>query len=417
MNPRDIFSLAYDALIDRKVRTILTVLMVVLGASLVVVINGLSEGQSAFLEKQLNSLASNVITATAGSRSYYGGASSQSSLILNDVIINKIRGLPYVTQVVPMYSGSVSINSYGNVQRVSILGMDPTKLIVELPNLQFVDGSNLSPNDRSAAVVGDTIANPPGATTPFVTVGQTLKITYSYSDSSGKSQEATRNFLVTAIMKPSGNTRIDNSLVVNPDAANQLLRKSNRYDMLLVQTVDDTYVDAVQQEITGLYGKNIGLNTPQAFIQVRQQTAQGNAMFVEMIGFIALIVGAVGIVTTLYNSVTERIREIGTMKAIGAQNSAILALFLVEAGLIGVMGASLGVVTGIVGGYAMTSFPSSGGGGPGGFGASISSFPPIFLPLDVAKIWLLSVALAVAAGIFPAWKASKLSPMVALRRE
>lgn len=421
MNPSDIFSLAYDALVDRKVRTILTVLMVVLGASLVVVINGLSAGQSAFLDNQLNSLASNVITATSGSHSYYGGASSQSSLILNDVIVNKLRGLSYVTQVVPMYSGSASINSYGNVQRVSIVGMDPTKLTVELPNLQFVDGSNLSPSDRSAAVVGDTIANPPGATTPFVTVGQTLKITYSYTDSSGKAQQESRNFFVTAIMKPSGNTRIDNSLVINPDAANQLFHKSGRYDSLLIQTQDDTYVGAVQQEISGLYGKNIGLNTPQAFIQVRQQTAQGNAMFVEMIGFIALVVGAVGIVTTLYNSVTERIREIGTMKAIGAQNAAILALFLVEAGMIGVLGASIGLVSGIVAGYAMTSFPSSGGGGgPGGFGpggGSISSFPPIFLPLDLVRVWLLSVSLAVAAGIFPAWKASKLSPMVALRRE
>lgn len=421
MNPSDIFSLAYDALVDRKVRTILTVLMVVLGASLVVVINGLSAGQSAFLDNQLNSLASNVITATSGSHSYYGGASSQSSLILNDVIVNKLRGLSYVTQVVPMYSGSASINSYGNVQRVSIVGMDPTKLTVELPNLQFVDGSNLSPSDRSAAVVGDTIANPPGSTTPFVTVGQTLKITYSYTDSSGKAQQESRNFFVTAIMKPSGNTRIDNSLVINPDAANQLFHKSGRYDSLLIQTQDDTYVDAVQQEISGLYGKNIGLNTPQAFIQVRQQTAQGNAMFVEMIGFIALVVGAVGIVTTLYNSVTERIREIGTMKAIGAQNAAILALFLVEAGMIGVLGASIGLVSGIVAGYAMTSFPSSGGGGgPGGFGpggGSISSFPPIFLPLDLVRVWLLSVSLAVAAGIFPAWKASKLSPMVALRRE
>lgn len=420
MNPSDIFSLAYDALVDRKVRTILTVLMVVLGASLVVVINGLSAGQSAFLQKQLSSLASNVIYASSGQRSYYGGESSQASLIVNDVIANKIRTLPYVTDVVPQYSGSVTIDSYGNVQHVSVVGMDPTKLTVMLPNLVFVDGSTLAPNDRSAAVVGDTIANPPGATTPFVIVGQTLKITYSYSDSAGKQQQEVRNFLVTAIMKPSGNTRIDNALVINPDAANQLLRKSGRYDSLVIQTTDDTYVNTVQQEITGIYGKNIGITIPQAFLQVRQQTAQGNAMFVEMIGFIALVVGAVGIVTTLYNSVTERIREIGTMKAIGAQNSSILALFLVEAALIGVMGATLGLAIGVVGGYAMTSFPSHTAGGPGGFGpggGSISSFPPIFLPEDLIKVWLLSVSLAVGAGIFPAWKASKLSPMVALRRE
>ncbi len=419
MNPKDIFSLSFDALADRKVRTTLTVLMVILGASLVVVINGLSAGQSAFLQQQLSSLASNVITATSGQRSYYGGESSQSSLILKSVIVNKIRELPYVTDVVPQYSGSVTINSYGNVQRVSLVGMDPSKLTVQLPNLQYIDGSTISPTDRFAAVVGDTIANPAGATTPFVTVGQTLKITYSYTDSAGQQQQEARNFLVTAIMKPSGNPRIDNSLIINPDAANQILHKSGRYDSLLIQTTDDTYVNTVQQEITDAYGKNIGLNTPQAAIQVRQQTAQGNAMFVEMIGFIALVVGAVGIVTTLYNSVTERIREIGTMKALGAQSSSILALFLVEAALIGIIGATLGLAIGVMGGYTMTGFSSSGTGGPGGFlrSFSISSFPPIFLPLDLIKVWLLSVSLSVVAGIFPAWKASKLSPMVALRRE
>ncbi|MDE1866946.1 MAG: ABC transporter permease, partial [Thaumarchaeota archaeon] len=141
----------------------------------------------------------------------------------------------------------------------------------------------------------------------------------------------------------------------------------------------------------------------------------GNAAFVQMIGLIALVVGAVGIVTTLYNSVTERIREIGTMKAIGAQNSSILALFLVEAALIGIMGATLGVTIGIISGYAMTAAPSQ--QGTGGPNASISSFPPIFLPQDLIKVWFLSVSLALGAGIFPAWKASKLSPMVALRRE
>ncbi|MDE1868181.1 MAG: ABC transporter permease, partial [Thaumarchaeota archaeon] len=253
MNPNDIFGLAYDALVDRKVRTILTVLMVVLGASLVVVINGLSAGQSAFLQQQFSSLATNVITATSGQRSYYGGGSSQASLIINDIIVNKIKALPFVSDVVPQYTGSVTIDSYGNVQRISVTGMNPTKLTVQLPNLEFVDGSTLEPNDRSAAVVGDTIANPAGATTPFVTVGQTLKITYSYSDPAGKQEQEVRNFLVTAIMKPSGNTRIDNSLVINPDAANQLLRKSGRYDSLLVQTIDDSYVNTVQDEITSLY--------------------------------------------------------------------------------------------------------------------------------------------------------------------
>ncbi|WP_394352568.1 ABC transporter permease, partial [Candidatus Nitrosotalea sp. FS] len=124
-----------------------------------------------------------------------------------------------------------------------------------------------------------------------------------------------------------------------------------------------------------------------------------------MVGIIALVVGAVGIVTTLYNSVTERIREIGTMKAIGAQNTTILALFIVEASLIGIIGASLGVIIGIGGGYIMsivtTTTPMGGGGGQS------VHIPPIFALMDLIKVWLLSLVLSIIAGMYPAWKASK----------
>lgn len=425
MNPSHIFSLAFDALADRKVRTILTILMVTIGSSLVVVLNGLTAGQAAFLDQQLNSLATNVIYVNSGQHDYRAGGSSSASLIVNNVIVNKMKTLPFVEDVIPQYSGSAQIDSYGNEQRVSIVAMDPTKLVVQLPNLEFVDGSTINPTNDANAVVGDTIANPPGATTPFVTIGQTMKITYSFTDSGGKPQTAYKNFLVTAIMKPSGNTRIDNSLVINLDAGNQLLHKSGRYDSLLVETVSSDYVDTVQNEIKSQFGNTLGTNTPQAFLKVRQQTASGNAAFILMVGIIALVVGAVGIVTTLYNSVMERIREIGTMKAIGAQSTSILALFLVEAALIGVMGASIGVIVGIGSGYMLSSFTPSGtgtsfGGGPsGGFGsgANSASIPPIYVPQDIVKVWILSLTLSIAAGIFPAWKASKLSPMVALRRE
>src|SRR5579883_2208964 len=419
MNFTEKWKMAFEALVDRKVRTILTVLMVVLGSSLVVVIDGLSAGQSAFLEKQFNVLADNVIFVSSGLHSYHS-ESSTASLIINSVIVNRIKGLPFVEDTSPSYSGSIQITSQGNVQHVGVHAMDPTKIQEILPNVQFVDGSAVDPSDRSAMIVGDTVANPPGATTPFVTLGQTIQASFTYADASGKQVQESKSFVVTAIMKPSGNNYLDNSVIINLDAGDQLLHKSERYDSVTVLALSPAYVDTVQQELTSQFGQTLGITTPKAIMAVREQTASGNAMFVLMIGLIALVVGAVGIVTTLYNSVTERIREIGTMKAIGAQNAAILALFLVEAAMIGVIGASLGLATGIVGGYAMTSFPSHQAGGPGGFGpggGSISSFPPIFLPLDLIRVWLLSVGLAVAAGIFPAWKASKLSPMVALRRE
>lgn len=408
----DIFSLSFDALIDRKARTALTVLMVVLGSSLVVVLNGLSAGQAEFLEQQFNTLAANLIFVSSGQHSYHSDTSS-SSLIINDVIVNKLKSLPFVEDVIPKYQGSVEIDVQGNTQHVTVFGIDPTKLSAKVPNLQYVDGSTVSSNDRSAVIVGDTVANPPGATTPFVIVGQTVKLTYTYASPTGQQEQEIKNYLVTAVIKPSGDTTTDSSIFINTDAGNQLLHKSNRYDSLYLTTTSPDYVDTVQQEIITQYGSTLGLNTPKAIMAVREQAASGNNAFILMVGIIALVVGAVGIVTTLYNSVNERIKEIGTMKAIGAQNTTILSLFLVEAALIGVIGASIGMVIGMGAGYLLSmvmTIPSPTGGAP-------AHIPPIFLPEDLIKVWILSLTLSIMAGIYPAWKASRLSPMVALRRD
>lgn len=412
MNPREVWSMSFEALVDRKVRTVLTILMVVIGSSLVVVINGLSAGQSAFLEKQFSVLADNVIFVSSGFHSYRSESSS-ASLVINNVIVNRIRSLPFVEDTSPSYSGSLQITSQGNVQHVPVHAMDPTKISEILPNVAYADGSTVQPNDRAAMIVGDTVANPPGATTPFVTVGQTVQASYTYADPTGKQIQESKSFVVTAVMKPSGNNYLDGSVIINLDAGNQLLRKSEKYDSVTVITDGPQYVDTVQQEITGQFGQTLGVVTPKAIMAVREQTASGNAAFVLMIGIIALIVGAVGIVTTLYNSVTERVREIGTLKAIGAQNSTILALFLVEAVLIGIIGATVGLAVGFGGGYMMSALTAGQSSGPGP-GAHV---PPIYVPSDLLKVWILSVTLSTAAGVFPAWKASKLSPLVALRRD
>ena len=407
----DVFSLSFDALIDRKVRTVLTVMMVVLGSSLVVVLNGLSAGQAEFLEQQFNTLAANLIFVSSGQHSYHS-ATSTSSLIINDVVVNRIKSLPFVEDIIPKYQGSVEMDTEGNTQHVTVVGMDLTKLQVKVPNLQYVDGSSVNPADRAAIIVGDTVANPPGDTTPFVVLGQTVKLTYTYADPTGKQEQEVKNFIVRAIIKPTGDSYTDNSIFINPDAANQLLLKSNKYDSLYVMATSPDYVDTVQQEITTLYGTTLGLNTPKAIMAIREQAASGNNAFILMVGIIALVVGAVGIVTTLYNSVNERIKEIGTMKAIGAQNTTILSLFLVEAALIGVIGASIGIAIGMGAGYLLSmamAIPSPGG--------EPTHIPPIFLPEDLIKVWILSLTLSIMAGIYPAWKASRLSPMVALRRD
>ena len=432
MHTSEIFSLSFGALSDRKIRTILTVLMVLVGSSLMVGLNGLSAGQSAFVQQQLNNLATNILFVTSGQRTFNVDTTA-TSIILNNVAVSKIKSLPSVDDVVPEYTGSVTLNSQGRIIRASVIAMDPLKLTVIVPNVQYVDGSVVKGSDSSAMLVGDSIANPPGATSTLITVGQTVKVTYSYLDANGKSQQQSRSFIVSGVLQSTGFNQIDRAVIINEPTGNQIFHKSGKYDILNVaaQTSDD--VDTVQQEIVGLYGSTIGVITPKAIMATRLNLTNGNSSFILSVGMIALVVGAVGIVTTLYNSVTERIREIGTMKAIGAQGRDILALFLVEAVLIGILGATIGLLIGIGAGYALSSISvtlPTGGGGAGAFAGAaggiraaagaVASSPhvsPIFLPIDMMKVWILSVILSIAAGLFPAWKASRLSPMVALRRE
>jgi putative ABC transport system permease protein len=125
------------------------------------------------------------------------------------------------------------------------------------------------------------------------------------------------------------------------------------------------------------------------------------------VGFIALLAGRIGVATTLYTSVNERTKEIGTMKAIGAKPWFILSMFLSDAVFIGLIGSTVGITTGIGLAYLLSTFGASDG--------ADSYIAPIFLPNDLIPVWLISLTISLAAGLFPAWKASRLSPLVAMR--
>ena len=107
----------------------------------------------------------------------------------------------------------------------------------------------------------------------------------------------------------------------------------------------------------------------------------------------------------MYTSVIERIREIGTLKAIGTESKNIMFLFLVEALLIGIIGATLGLLGGVGGGYVLGNLGPRNG----------PPLIPVYLASDMAMVWIISVALSVVAGLFPAWKASRTLPIEALR--
>ena len=150
--------------------------MVVVGGGLMIAINGMSAGQSAFVSRQLNFLAPNIMFVSSGQHGFRG-PSGPPTIIFNTQVVNRIKSLPFVQQVIPMYQGQLQLNAMGNIENVQIMGMDPTKLVIISPSMQLVPGSSIQANNPTGILVGDSVANPPGLTTPFVTVGQTVRAT------------------------------------------------------------------------------------------------------------------------------------------------------------------------------------------------------------------------------------------------
>ena len=438
------FLLSLSAINERKVRSALTILMVLVGSSLLVAVGAFGAGFADFFNKQFNNLAPNILFVSSVQREGDDTGGSVGSvapppsakITLNAAVESRLRSIPYVEQVIPSYQSDISVESGAESKSFSLLSMDPTKLLVIAPSLDLTEGSTFpSPADPTAILVAEDIAFPPGEATPFINLGQSVRLTYSFVEpETGEAKEESKSFVVRGIIESTGNPTIDDAVVIGLQPGDTLLQRAGKYDSLFVAADSADFVDLVEEEIRTIYGNDIGITTVQAILETIEEFTGGINSFLSSIAIISLVVGAVGIITTLYTSVVERIREIGTLKAIGARSITILGLFLIEAVLIGIIGATLGLGAGIGMGYMLVS--SSPGGGtsdeeengatsPGSSGGDTQtstqepqqaeSFTPVFLVEDMIRVWLISVGLSMVAGFYPAWKASRYLPVDALR--
>ncbi|MBI4258525.1 MAG: ABC transporter permease [Thaumarchaeota archaeon] len=422
MNLFEVLSLASNALGERKLRSALTILMVVVGAGLITALNGMNSGFDSFINEQLSALSPNVLIVSPSQSlssfgpSQGGGSSflgSSSEIVINDRTVRTLEGVRGVDEIVPTVRGSVQLVSRGRVTSSTVTGMDQSKLFTVNPGLELAEGGVVSAGDVSGILLGWGIAHPEGQSEAFARVGDTLVVQRVVTKDVGERQvteTVRRSFAVRGVLENTGNLVTDASAYITLRAAASFLDKSGKYDSLFVVASSIEASSGVEKGIREIYGQRIGITTPQAIQQTINTVVGGITLFLFSIGSVSLLVGAIGIVTTMYTSVMERIREVGLLKALGATKRMILLMFLSEAMIIGLLGGLFGTAAGAIGASVLLSIFRF--GPPGA-----PTFSPVFTAPAIASVLLLSVVLSMLAGTYPAWRASRLPPIVALRRD
>jgi putative ABC transport system permease protein len=416
MHTSDIFKLAFKALRDRKLRSFLTILGIMIGSAIILALIASSSGLSAGVQSQVGKIGANTLTVSSARQFFGGGSSSGQSYQLSEQDVSTIESFQGVSDVIPYYSQRATV-SYGSnsIGDAELIGVDPSALFTMYNQLSLYSGSLPDPYDPSAAAVGYSIAFPTGSSDQL-TLNQMISITL------GGSSSGSLTFLVKGIFSEYGRvlfSDIDATVFISLQSA-QILLKTQYFSGLYVMTNTAGDVTTVQQEIESYYGTEVRVMNAGSMVSSVESITSQMTVFLGSIGAVSLFVAAVGITNTMFVSVMERTREIGILKALGYRPRQIMAMFLSEAVLSGVVGGVggtiLGYVLSFILGGSLSVFSGFGMGGRPGQTSS-TTFTPVFTPELIAFSLLFPIGIAVLAGLYPAWRASRMNAVVALKYE
>jgi len=412
MNVLQLFNLSFEALKERRLRATLTTLMVIMGASLIVALNGTGNGFAAFVNDQFSALGANILILSPRGE----------NIEMDAVLVDEIAKFSGVDEVIPYIQQICSIVSQGERQTSIVVGVEQSKLPLLFPTISFEVGTFVSRSDGIGIILGNEVVRSSDQEKALTSLGQTVKIVYqTYEDQRPLTVE--RSFVVRGILEyiGSGIVPVDQMVFISTTAANSLFSRGGDFDGIYVVTENPDTNEEVRQRIQKIYGSDIIIISPQSIANVIQQISGGVYLFINVVAMVSLLVASVGIVTTIQTSVMERIREIGLLKAVGFNKRLILGLFLSEAMIIGILGGSIGVALGIGLSHGMSALLGRSlriGATPvdGGRGFSLNLIPT-FDPWNLLYTGILCIALSMISGFYPSWRASQLNPVVALRHE
>lgn len=423
---------------DRKLRTTLTIIGIVIGPATIVSLVAATQGYSAASTAQFDKLGATTMFVSPVGRSFSFTSSN----------VPQISDLSGVEAVVPYQELSGTITQGGQTVSVNIIGANLTELNVVFPSLGILNGSLPATDSLNEAIIGYSIAYPNLSGASNLTVNQVLSISnvrsgggagsiffgpqgasFSGSPSSGSSG-TTKSFLINGILSSFGQ-----GLFIDPDTAvfipitsSQTIEHSDTYSGVIVIASSVNAVSMVSTELTGLFGNDVRVTTVSSILSTVESVTSSTGTLLASIGSISVLVAFIAIMTTEFTSVMERTKEIGILKALGANARTIMVNFISESLVVGLLGGLIGAGIGsglsffIIGFLSGNSIPGIGraiGGGARGAAPSSSTTTLHITPVITPELILLAVGLATLvgglAGLLPAWRASRLTPVEALR--
>jgi putative ABC transport system permease protein len=380
--------MALRSIKGNKLRSVLTMLGIIIGVSSVIVLVSLAQGSTTNVTSQINNLGTNLITINT-----FG-----TDLSLTEAKIDKLGKLSGVQAISPVVSGRVSVKKDRTSAQTTLTGTNAAYSTVrntEVSNGRFLTDIDIEYRQKIAVIGATTAQNLFGTENP---VGQYVQV-------DGNS------FKVVGVLASKGSSlgQSGDDVIIVPLSTAERLVKTTSINQVYLQGKDKQDMNIVMAEVQNAMA-SMYPNKTDSYSVVNQQDLMNTlgsvtntlTMMLGGVAGISLLVGGIGIMNIMLVSVSERTKEIGIRKAIGAKRRDILWQFLIESVVLSAMGGIIGILFGLGVGKILSSALS--------LTVSFSSSVVIFS-------FLFSLIVGVVFGVFPANKASKLNPIQALRYE
>lgn len=401
----DYFSLALGNLRHRGLRSWLTILGIFIGIAAVVSLISLGQGLQGFIDSQFEQIGGDKILIQPGVFAPPGSI-TEKDLILTKEDLETVKKVTGVEDAEGVLTRRTIAKSRKEQEIIFVSGINERYLEI-FENADFItplEGKQLREGDRGKAVVGynhvfgDLWDKP-------IKIGSDIEI-------KGK------RFEIIGVLKKQGNSGDDNSVWIQKDYFREIFDTGEDEGMIVAKTAKGFNPDEIAESIKKALRKEKKQREGHETFSV-QSSSQLLQTFTDIfsvvqavfigIAAISLVVGGIGIMNTMYTSVLERTKEIGVMKAIGAKNKDIFLIFLIESGLLGLVGGAIGIFIGVGIGKGVEYIAAMEFGTP--YLKAIFSLPLIFGALA------FSFLVGAVSGVFPAMRAAKLKPTDALRYE